>query len=169
MRALLIAASMIVGILHADAPNIPRLVRWANCHATVILLDTHPVTDSFFLVAPDDEIYLGIGMANTNVPQEYVDAIVLHEVGHCLQWEQGRWRTLTPLERELDADRQSANLMCARGQNGPYILHALMIWAKETMNYTGDEGHGTLAQRIAQSNKAPLCIPAPSQSPVMTP
>ncbi len=145
---------------HRQAPY-ESVVRWAGCTADLVTSDQYSAIESFYLT--DHTLYIGTG-ANTTAglpaaPAAFELMILLHEIAHCLQQQER-----SPLEgaaRELDADLRAADLACAMGLDGRRLLHDLFVWAFETLDYVGDEGHGTLAERISQGEAAPACLARP--------
>jgi hypothetical protein len=103
---------------------------------------------------------LAIG-TEPGVPEAVVMAIVLHEIGHCLQDqtipEFELAYMIDPVRFELDADMRSADLACRRGYDGIRMMRETMDWAHDVYGYNGDSYHGTLQQRKDAGASAPAC------------
>jgi hypothetical protein len=167
-----------LGIGTADAltpAKAEQLVRWTGCKSDVEFDPTAPVLNSFFThhhldydVNDKGLLYLGI-QPYEGLTEEMEIAVLFHEAGHCLQYQNDKLRDLgrafDTVPAELDADRQSTDLMCAYKMDGRQILHDLFVWARETFGYIGDPGHGTLWERISQANSAYNCEPNRMESP----
>ncbi len=134
----------------------PATAEWAQCHATVVTSDQHSPIESFYQPLTHT-LYIGTE-EDSSVPYYAGLIILLHEVGHCLQDESG-WLDAHPdtVERELDADRRSADLACGMGLDGRRLLHDTFVWAHDRFDYNGDEDHGSLAERISQGDNAQAC------------
>lgn len=140
-----------------DPNNFPEISRWAGCKAGVIIdWERSPVFSYYTREAK----YIMIGGLDDGKMPYYAGLMIfLHEVGHCLQDQNGELITypMNPKKYELDADRYSADLSCKLGLNGRSLLKELFDWAKEAFGYEGDPDHGTMAERIAQGLKATAC------------
>jgi hypothetical protein len=58
---------------------------------------------------------------------------------------------------ELDADTRAAEYLCRHGIDGRSVYYDLLMYAKEHLGYEGDDGHGTLQERIDAASRAPMC------------
>ncbi len=145
---------------HADAPLLD-LMDWSGCTADLVTSDEVGIESSYYdLLA--HTLYIG---TDPDRPAAVVLMVVLHEIGHCLQAQEGMLDLgLTIVEIELDADRRAADLACALHLDGAALLHDLFVWANESFGYEGDSTHGTMAERIAQGARAPACHRPPAQS-----
>jgi hypothetical protein len=129
-----------------------KIVRWSGCHADLITKDDVSVGRSLYQRFPPA---IGIGTLEGSITL----MVLLHEISHCLQDQEGQDMYSDLRAVELDADRRSVQLACALGLDGPSLLHDLWVWAKKTFGYEGDKNHGTLAQRISQGENVHRCIP----------
>lgn len=161
--ALLLCLASTAEASHRDK-GILRTMRWAGCHAGLLTDDSVFTLRSMYIPFIHT---VAIGTYTADIPEEVVLTITLHEIGHCLQMEDGTLYEMDDVTRELDADRRAADMLCALHWDGPRILHDLFVWAKQTVGYDGDPGHGTLAERIAQGEVAPRCKKAALQAPFM--
>jgi hypothetical protein len=142
-----------------DPANYPKLVKWAGCTAEVIVTDGSPA-GSFY--SPTDHALVIGGGEDPNVPYYAGLIILLHETGHCLQFqadpaEQMNKYRENPVMYELDADRRAADLACGLGLDGRQLLIDTFEWARVTFGYHGDPYHGTLEQRESQAMNAHAC------------
>lgn len=81
-------------------------------------------------------------------PEAFQRVIFYHELGHCLQMEEGA--TFTDLiQAEQDADVRGANFDCADGGNGVADTKTYFEYLKDKYGYEGDEDHGTVEEREA--------------------
>jgi hypothetical protein len=144
---------------HRDL-DIAATARWAGCTADLTTSDEVSIAGSAY--SPDEHrLYIG---TQPGAPEYVYTIVALHEIGHCLQWqEESPLRRHTP-ERELDADRRAADLACAMGLDGAQMLHDTMVWAKQEFDYNGDPNHGTLVERISASALAYSCRVVPQQA-----
>lgn len=145
---------------HRDR-KIESLMRWAGCTAALTTSDEVPIERSVYAY-DEHRLYIGTQPGD---PENVYLGVTLHEIGHCLQMQEGVLLNRGSVERELDADRRAADLACAMGRDGREILHELMVWAKEKFDYDGDDSHGTSAQRIQIGREAPACRVQPTQAP----
>lgn len=142
------------------------LARWAGCRANVVTSDQVSITRSYYNYY-EHTLYIG---TSSDSPLMVRVIIVFHEIGHCLQAQDG---TMTkyyngPLQVqdiELDADRRAADLACRYGLPGKSLLHDVFVWAYKTFGYLGDYAHGTISQRIRQGELASACQVVPVQAP----
>jgi hypothetical protein len=164
----LLAALLLVALAAAPAgadhlqQPYERLVRWAGCEAVLVTDDTESATSSFY-VSQLHGLFIG---TRPDMPSDLALVIVLHEIAHCLQYQDGSAARIgRGPALELDADRRAAELACALGLDGPRLLHDLFVWAYATLGYVGDEGHGTSAERISQGAAARgACVRPPQQA-----
>jgi hypothetical protein len=141
---------------HRDE-SIASLVKQLGCAATVQTYDdVSPVRSAFSPL--NNTLYIGTEDDPT-LPVEVADMIVLHEIGHCLQLQDGTVWTGDTLTLELDADRRSVDLACSIGRDGRSLQFRLWKWVNEKFGYVGDHSHGTIAERIAQADNATMCSP----------
>jgi hypothetical protein len=163
------AVTLIVSLLapsnaiHNDRA-VKKLVAWAGCNATVMTSDQQLASDSMFSLQTKT-LYIG---TRPDAPTYAERIIILHEIGHCLQLQEGGiayFQETGAPGYELDADMRSADLACKLGMDGRRMLHDTMIWAKHTFGYEGDWVHGSLADRIAQGDNAPACKAHATQAP----
>ena len=137
----------------------PALVRWAGCHAQVVV-DPDAPPDMTYFNSQYNIVHIGTGPL-PNFPYGGTVMILLHETGHCLQFQEGKLvgyaYVIDPLTFELDADRRAADLACGLGLNGPQLLRDVFEWAHDEFGYTGDPRHGTLDERIGQGALATRC------------
>lgn len=161
---LLLAVALIPAQASADHLQKPlqRLVDWSGCDAELVTSDEEAAVNSFYSPM-EHRLYIGTS-GEGNPTAEAVLMIALHEIGHCLQDENGSPLWDDGVALELDADRLAADMACALGLDGPQLLHDLFVWAHEVYGYDGDGSHGTLAQRISQSDRAPACHLPPVQT-----
>jgi hypothetical protein len=164
LTALLIALPFTVSFSQydwrLDPAQYPKMVQWAGCTAAIdVDTDDSPVKSYYVPVYH----ILHIGAAeDPNVPYYAGLIILLHEVGHCLQFqanpeEHVRNYREHPVQYELDADRRSADLACGLGLDGRKLLHDTFQWAHDAFGYNGDDGHGTLSERMSQADNAHAC------------
>ena len=157
MRRLVAALCLVLALaapvsgapISTDVDTLTSIAEWAGCEAVTVEEDD--MLNAFFAVDPYGQPYIFIG---TQFPEEHRLTVFLHELGHCLQYMDGSFVQMDSEIRELDADGRSAQLACALHMNGPRMVYDLFVWVHETFGYEGDEGHGTLAQRIEQGNHA---------------
>ena len=155
---------------HHETTYYQDLVEFSGCRAQILFDENASPAESFFDV--DDEgpyIYLGVREEH-QIPYYVTTIIVLHETGHCLQYQAGtlgQYRK-NPKLFELDADRQAADLACAMGMDGRRMLIETMEWARDVFGYTGDLYHGTLSERMAQGDLARRCNAERPQSPYLS-
>lgn len=142
------------------------MVRWAGCSATLTVSDEHSPFESMY--SPEQHrLYFGtkpIPGLSPDMPLQ----ILMHEVSHCLKAQEG----LTfldyledPKKYELEADERGAGLLCAYHKDGARINHALLVLVHDKYGYNGDEGHGTLAERIQAGSRASACHPSNLETP----
>ena len=143
-----------------DPAQYPKMVQWAGCTAQIDVDADDSPTHSYYV--PGYHI-LHIGAAeDPDVPYYAGLIILLHEVGHCLQFQANPEEHVAnyrehPVQYELDADRRSADLACGLGLDGRKLLHDTFQWAHDAFGYNGDEGHGTLSERMSQADNAHAC------------
>lgn len=140
-----------------------QILKWTGCQAQLVTNEGVPALQSHYSLW-SHTVFLGTADYPGLIP-DFEELILLHEIGHCLQAQEGVVLALGTVERELDADRRAADMLCARHKDGKRILHDIMVWAKRAFGYDGDPWHGTLAERIAQGENARLCMIQPPQAP----
>ncbi len=121
-----------------------------RCTAKVITGDDHDATESYYQPITHT---LYIGTSEAGSPMIGL-LILLHEIGHCQQYQE---MTIplqialypTTASKELDADMRSGRMACDMGIDGHTEIRKLFAWAKDTFGYTGDDNHGSAAERIA--------------------
>jgi hypothetical protein len=149
------AAQPALAITEAD---ITALARWAGCSADVVASERHSPLDSAY--GPlEHTLYIGTA---PDMDPGHMLIVLLHEIGHCLQRQDGFAGYASGVEIELDADRIAADLACDLGLNGPGLLRDLFLWVRAKYGYNGDPGHGTLHERIRQGERAKRC-PQPAE------
>lgn len=159
-----VSIMLFVQIAMADHKQTPyeKLARWAGCTAQVETSDNHSAADSHYQYYPDKVLRIG---TDQTIPDPIEFFILMHELSHCLQDQEGVLHELGHPGVELDADRRAAELLCALGQDGRRLGHDTFVWFKETFDYDGDPSHGTLAQRInASLGAGNYCIVTPQQA-----
>lgn len=136
------------------------LTRWAGCSANVVTSDRVPAIGSYYSPL-EHTLYIG---TSPEIPADAQLMVTLHEIGHCLQAQEGFFYGRTSVQIELDADRRSADLACSLGLDGVRMLHDLFVWAFDVYGYDGDLDHGTMVERISAAEGAPACRIQPTQS-----
>jgi hypothetical protein len=140
--------------------NFPKMVAWAGCTATVFTSDQHSPIESAY-DSFNHRMYVGTH-EDTDIPYYAGLMILMHETGHCLQDQEGLLSDYgdyinNPVKFELDADRRAADLMCGLGLDGRQLLRDTFQWAHDAFGYNGDDGHGTLSERMSQAGNAHAC------------
>ena len=143
-----------------DPAQYPKMVQWAGCTAQIDVDDNDSPTGSYY-VPVYHILHIG-AKEDPNVPYYAGLIILLHEVGHCLQFQANPEEHVAnyrehPVQYELDADRRSADLACGLGLDGRKLLHDTFQWAHDAFGYNGDDGHGTLSERMSQADNAHAC------------
>jgi hypothetical protein len=166
-----VLAGVFVGFLVGATPNDAErraytLARWAGMDRTV----------EFQYLVPPDPVGIGGGFAppgtycsmfgcieldraiimiaaGERVPRDMIDFVVLHEVGHYLQWKEigALMFTSHQVALEWDADIRAMNMLCHRGRDGRQIMRDFFDWARVHHNYHGDPDHGSARDRIAHA------------------
>lgn len=131
-----------------------RLAQTFGCKAEIVTDDELSVLGSYYDPLRDR---LVVGTGADGVPNDVFIIIALHEIGHCLQDQEGRLWGRRLIDIELEADMLSAEMACQAGLDGRRMLHDAFVWAYETFGYEGDPNHGTLVERIRQGYYAPSC------------
>jgi hypothetical protein len=143
-----------------DPAQYPQMVQWAGCTADIDVDENDSPVGSYY-VPVYHILHIG-AKEDANVPYYAGLIILLHEVGHCLQFQAnpiehvGNYRA-DPVKYELDADRRSADLACGLGLDGRALLRQTLQWAHDAFGYNGDDKHGTLAERMSQGENARAC------------
>jgi hypothetical protein len=143
-----------------DPAQYPKMVQWAGCTAQIDVDENDSPVRSYY-VPVYHILHIG-AMEDPEVPYYAGLIILLHEVGHCLQFQANPEMHVSnyradPVKYELDADRRSADLACGLGLDGRSLLRQTFQWAHDAFHYNGDDGHGTLEQRMSQADNAHLC------------
>jgi len=157
LLTLMLPVSAIASPELASHEAIVKIVRWAGCQATVVTDASEKIISSYYSRL---EIALYIGRDQMTAPYYGSLAVLMHEIGHCLQDQEGVMWDLSlrgDTALELDADRRAADLLCGYGLDGRDILVKLFEWAKVAFGYDGDDRHGTLTERQAQARNATYC------------
>jgi len=141
---------------HRDE-SINALVKQLGCEADVFTFDNVTAARSAFSPM-NNSLYIGTE-DDPSLPAEVADMIVLHEIGHCLQLQDGTIFVMDEVSLELDADRRSVDMACSIGRDGRSLQFLLWKWVNEKFGYVGDSKHGTIAERIAQADLATTCSP----------
>ncbi len=146
-----------------DPANYTKIVQWAGCTAAVDMDADDSVVNSYYI--PGYHV-LHVGTRPERNSPYYVGLVVLlHETGHCLQFqgavspdEQADKYQNDPVRYELDADRQAAEMACGIGLDGKKLLLDTFTWAHDAFGYDGDPGHGTLYERIHADDFGSACM-----------
>lgn len=173
----IVAAGVLIGFLCGTATpahvqkSYQEILTWSGCTAQLVTNDQFPAIDSFYTTGvlygiPVMPPTIYVGTKEGEPPHEMALIVLLHEIGHCLQYQESPEALvaadMNPTPEiikvwELDADRRAADLACALGYDGRGLLHDVMVWLRETHGYNGDPAHGTLSERILQGEKATAC------------
>ena len=91
--------------------------------------------------------------AGDGVPRDMIDLIVLHEVGHYLQWKEiGPLMTIShKVALEWDADIRTVNMLCHLGRDGERIMRDFFDWLRVHHDYRGDDDHGSSRDRVGHA------------------
>src|SRR6266536_1634346 len=73
--------------LSAKQETVLDKVRLTGCRATVETSQDHSILESYF---DHDNNMLYFGTRPDKLPQTYHDAVIFHEAGHCLQFQEGK-------------------------------------------------------------------------------
>jgi hypothetical protein len=92
-----------------------------------------------------------------SIPESWQRFIVWHELGHCMQFHEGRYATLQAAgvsEVEWDADRFAINQLASEGVDGAAISQEMLeyIWRTYGVDGDKDEPHGLIVERIVRGN-----------------
>ena len=156
--------ALVLGVLFLSYPlhqgnYYVDLVSYSGCKAAVVENESAGPEQSFFAVDESGPfIVIGVN-GDSDLPMFVGTMILLHEAGHCLQYQEGLLGDYRndPKKYELDADRRAADLACGMGMDGRGMLKDLFVWAREVLGYTGDMWHGTSDERMAQGDRARRC------------
>ena len=160
VMSLLAALTIPAEASHRDF-DVRGIVGHAGCRAAVVTSDQHEIWESFY---DYDANQLYIGTA-PGVPDAAMLTVLYHEIGHCLQFQDGLFDGRPAILLELDADRRAADMACRAGMDGRGMLRATLKLAQEVFDYNGDFNHGTLDQRISMGRLALSCEVA--QAPML--
>lgn len=91
--------------------------------------------------------------AGADVPELILTYVLLHEVGHYLQWRAlGADRfSVDGVALEWDADVFAVNAACSLGYDGIALIRAFEAWVFVHYGYEGDPEHGLMADRVANA------------------
>ncbi len=153
MKRVLIAAAalLILGLVGpASALTVDeaqQIVKATGCTATVYTYDSIEI--NAFYDPMGHNIILMNGLQQ--LPEQWQKFILLHETGHCLQGQAGRFEALRGRgihELEWDADAYAISAM----EDGAEINEQLLSWLYRTYNVEGHDGgpHGTIVDRITR-------------------
>ena len=140
-------------------PTPGDMVKWAGCSATLVTSSEHSPYESFYDPS-QHRIYFGT-KPEPGMREALAEQILLHETGHCLQWQKG----VNPADYdwdhsklELEADYIGVGLACSvLHRDGAQLNHDLLLDAHQRFDYNGDPNHGTLEQRIRVGYTNPAC------------
>ena len=149
----LIGSLVGIGVWSASALTLDEagvIVRWAGCDAQVFLVEGVGSLGGGFGV----DLWFGVVFVVLLVPRDIPDPalvhILLHEAAHCRQLQEGSLLSMTPLEREQEADRMAVGWGCELGIS-PRWAAWIFSWLDRNDAYYGDPEHGTAASRVAQA------------------
>lgn len=122
------------------------VVNWAGCKATVEVQRRAEMNAWY----NDGRIVLTHALVKLLTPEETL-AVLLHEIGHCLQDQGNTWELMSPREIEWEADVYSAELACSLGLDGRMLVHDALAHMTIALNADPDqdsEVHGSVNDRI---------------------
>ena len=167
LAAMLLFLVPVAGQSAWSKKDVTSLIRSTGCKARIVTSDKVSAFNSFYqpggvelmdMAIKEDAIYIGTA---PDLDDELVMGVALHEAEHCRQYEIFHMTVQDyyndPVKMELDADRYAADQMCRLGYDGVAINKRLLQKAHDDFGYNGDEHHGTLEQRMAQTNNATAC------------
>lgn len=142
-----------VTVTKAGTPWTQELVTSLGCAATVTSIDSSGF-NAYYSPMSDEIVLIGFN----NIPESWQRLILLHETGHCIQWQNGEMPRLLargPYEIEWDADAYAIRQLDAVYGIDGAALNA-EIWGQlyRQFGYKGDidDSHGTSVGRITRGN-----------------
>lgn len=125
------------------------IAEWAGFHGQVLVDREVEEPNGVF------GVYLGILPVilidqPAGFPDRWAVLILLHEVGHYMQWRAGYFEDMLSIERELDADLWGLRAACGLGIT-PMDLHDLWVWMIRRYGDFDSESHGRASARILYS------------------
>lgn len=138
-----------------DKDSLQKFGRSVGCENLVVRERIALSPNGSFQVRKDTPL-INLMLVPKEKPQ-YKLAIFYHELGHCMQYNEGLGGEIGPAD-EQDADKRGANFACQNGMDGIELMTEELTWLHETYGYNGDPGHGTLDERIAAASSAEICL-----------
>jgi len=157
-RVLIAAVALLVLAFASPASALTQdeaqqMAQSVGCQATVRAMNSYEGFNAYY-----DSVSNAIYLINFSViPESWQRLIAWHEIGHCLQWKEGRQVKLREAglyEREWDADRFAIEMLTNEGIDGAELNASIWADIYRQFNYAGDadEAHGTLVGRITRGN-----------------
>lgn len=181
MAALLLSAVPVAGEPLKGFASYEDIAGWMGCQdAHVEIIDSEDgrpnawfIAKGVYAIGPFFQVEIPYNLIQ--MTKELLDAgenatfiVLLHEVSHCLQSQQGRLDSSGDMvlrrALEWEADVMASNAACLVGVNGPAAEREFWDHVMRTTRYTDPtletETHGSINQRIANIEaSAELCKP----------
>lgn len=135
-----------------------ELAAQMGCPGVTFAIDREAQAPNAMFMFDQKAIVLSQGLVDRMSPR-VLRAVVAHEIGHCLQWQEGLTRAIlaaTSHAAELDADRRSAEHFCRTGEGVDGILEGFeqMVRAYGPLAARGDARHPAVYLRMATAKLA---------------
>lgn len=169
-----VMAGVVIGFLvgaipNGDAQRAYSLARWAGMGSEVEFTYTVDSADDginggfippgyycmwlYCVDVPQPAIMI---LAGKDVDPDIIQFVILHEVGHYLQWRE-LGQDMFQADRvslEWDADIRAVDALCGMGQDGRASVQAFFDWIFLHFGYEGDIEHGLASDRVEHAVKA---------------
>lgn len=129
------------------------LVTSLGCTATVTSIDSSSF-NAYYSPSNNEIVLIGFN----NIPDSWQRLILLHETGHCIQYQTGEYPVLRgrgPYEVEWDADAYAIRqLYELYGVDGAELNHEIWAHLYRQFGYEGDvyDSHGLSTSRITRGH-----------------
>jgi hypothetical protein len=144
------------------------LARWVGCRNVTFGSYDDDFPNAFMALEGDDNgnvhvlIAFSTGLQEQMPPDEQF-FVLLHELGHCIQWQDGRLYQMASADLEQEADVLAATWMCNLGYDGTAVAEQTFRHLAQIANRDIDEPeitHGSIRDRINQvSLRTHSCLP----------
>ena len=162
MRSFLAGLLLAIAVLISPPPVSAATITTSEAQETVASLGcsatVRSITSSEFngYYRPDNHSITLIGLEN--LPLSWQRFVLLHETGHCLQFQDDSWQTIRargPHELEWDADAYAIKKYGELyGGDGAEVMHEIWAWVHQEYGAKGNDSgpHGTYVDRITRGN-----------------
>lgn len=141
-------------------PPLEQLVAASGCKDVQFFVDPDLALNAYFGVDLLGQKFIFVTLGMLAVEERVLAFVLLHELAHCVQYQEGRLPTDDRVGAEHEADRMAAGWLCGMGLDGIGIGRDFFLWLSGQSDDTltkESQTHGSYLQRIWSLERAPGC------------